>query len=131
MVMPNLPEQIATLYVMSSIVRWQISPTPENYDSLPQWLRPTAAQIVNAHPAWVNVFPWPRARERIARYPEYHNQIGRFQNICNATLSINWPYTAADMLVQISETDSILNPIFEKHIRDLNNWTVGQAFVDA
>ena len=25
---------------------------------MPDWMRPTAAQIVTAHPAWIDVMPW-------------------------------------------------------------------------
>jgi len=131
MTVPTLPEQIAILYVMSSLVRWQISPTEANYDSLPDWLRPTASQLFCPHPAWIDVFPWPKARERIARYTEYHDQNANFSKLCNASITINWPHHHADMLVQVSSTESILNPIFERHIRNLKNWALGQQFIDA
>ncbi|OCK75636.1 hypothetical protein K432DRAFT_429272 [Lepidopterella palustris CBS 459.81] len=131
MKMTTVPEQIAVLYMMSCVVRWQISPTEANYDSLPEWLRPTAAQLINAHPAWTDLLPWPRARERICRNPQYQGENANFTKICNANISINWPFTVSDMLVKISDTDSILNPIFEQHIKDIRNWTLGKAFIDA
>jgi hypothetical protein len=131
MTVPNLPEQIAILYVMSSVVRWQISPTEANYDSMPEWLRPTPSQLTNPHPAWADTFPWPKARERICRYQQYYDQNSTMTMLCNESISINWPYEASDMLIQGNgANESILNPVFERHIRNLNNWTLGKKFLD-
>lgn len=51
-------------YIVLSDVRkthtkqWQITGSKKDYDALPEWLRPGAAQLVTGHPAWVDVFPW-------------------------------------------------------------------------
>lgn len=42
----SLPEQVATLYAMFLLMRWQIYPTQENYDRLPEWLTPRPSQFV-------------------------------------------------------------------------------------
>ena len=48
------------------------------------------------------------------------------------TLSLNWNYEASDTLLCKEGTEElIINPIFEKHIRDLKNWTLGPAFARA
>ena len=69
----TLPEQISVLYIMFLIMRvseaglgvgvelidqWQISPTLENYDRLPDWVTPRPSQLFTAHPAWVDHLPW-------------------------------------------------------------------------
>lgn len=49
------------------------------------------------------------------------------------TFEINWPYKDETVLLNLpSSQDSVsiyrLNPAFEQHIRDLNNWTVGSRY---
>lgn len=130
MTVPTLPEQIAILFVMSTVVRWQISPTQSNYDGMPQWLRPTPAQLIHPHSVWLDLFPWPMARERMCLEQKYQDQHHIMSRICNESISINWPHQPSDMMMTINGTDTILNPIFERHIRNLKNWTVGQRILE-
>ncbi|OJD14543.1 hypothetical protein AJ78_05124 [Emergomyces pasteurianus Ep9510] len=127
----NLPEQVAVLYTMFLLMRWQIYPTQQNYDRLPEWLSPRTSQIIIPHPAWMDYLPWPRMRDRmVASYQDYD-----FQNWFipyTTTLSINWPYEATDTLLTTSDSEElIINPVFERHLRNLNNWSLGPAFARA
>lgn len=54
----GLPEQVAIVYVMFLIMRWQIEPTRENYDRLPEWVTPRASQLFVPHPLWFDHLPW-------------------------------------------------------------------------
>jgi hypothetical protein len=54
----QLPEQVAVVYIMFLIMRWQIDPTQENYDRLPEWVAPRPSQLSVPHPAWVDYLPW-------------------------------------------------------------------------
>lgn len=48
------------------------------------------------------------------------------------TLSLNWTYEAHDTLLSKEGTEELfINPVFERHIRDLRNWTLGEAFAKA
>lgn len=123
---PTLPEQIAMLYVMSSIIRWQISPTESNYDSMPEWLRPTLSQLTEPHPGWLDFVVWPKARERMCRQSKYHNRHSIMSKVCDESLSINWPHDPSDMILQVNGTEWVLNPIFDRHIKSIENWTVGR-----
>jgi hypothetical protein len=131
MTVPTLPEQIAILYVMSKVIRWQISPTQANYFDLPEWLRPTPSQLIHTHPPWLDLFLWPKGREKMCREKKYHNEHELMAEICNATLSINWPHKPSDMIMQVSGRETVLHPMFEKHILDLGNWTVGKKILEA
>ncbi|ODH48971.1 hypothetical protein GX48_04904 [Paracoccidioides brasiliensis] len=127
----NLPEQVAVLYVMFLLMRWQIYPTQQNYDRLPEWLTPRISQIMTPHPAWMDYLPWPRMRDRmVASYKDYE-----FQNWFipyTTTLSINWPYEGTDTLLTTADSEElIINPVFERHLRNLNNWSLGPAFAKA
>ncbi|KIV89220.1 hypothetical protein PV10_08806 [Exophiala mesophila] len=127
----NLPEQIAVLFCMFMQMRWQINPTPENYVRVPEWMRPTAAQIFTPHPAWIEHIPWPRMRDKlVANHQDYS-----FENWFipyTSDLNVNWPYDQVDCLISTAEDkDPVINPVFERHIRRLENWSLGPVFAEA
>lgn len=127
----TLPEQVGVLYVMFLIMRWQIAPTQENYDRLPEWVTPRPSQLFTPHPAWIDHLPWPRMRDKM---------VYLYQNIpfdtwfipYTTTLSLNWSYEPTDTLISLPDSDELsINPVFERHLRDLNNWSLGPAFAKA
>ncbi|KAI1135302.1 hypothetical protein F5Y05DRAFT_395154 [Hypoxylon sp. FL0543] len=126
----GLPERVAVLYYMFLVMRWQVSPTRENYDLLPLWALPTPAQLSTLHPAWIDHLPFPRMREKLAL--EYNPVEFLFDNFFipfTTTISLNWPYEATDTLLQSPDGSEVLiNPVFERHLRRLENWTLGEAF---
>lgn len=128
-----LPERIAVLYIMFLVMRWQISPTQENYDRLPDWMTPRSSQIFTPHPAWIDHLPFPVMREKIIR--TYNPAVYLFDNFFipfTTTLSVSWPYEDTDTLLRTPDSDEILiNPVFERHLRNLDNWKLGEAFVKA
>lgn len=126
----SLPEQVAVLYTMFLLMRWQIFPTQENYDRLPEWLTPRPTQLLEAHPAWMDYIPWPRMRDRVSTthqdYP-FENWFIPFTR----GLSVNWPYEATDCLLSTGDSDELLiNPVFERHMRNLDNWSLGPLFAE-
>ena len=116
---------------MFIVMRWQICPTQEAYDRLPEWMTPRPSQLFTPHPAWVDHLPWPKMRERLVRI--FHSvPFDEFFIPYTTTLSLNWPYEARDTLLTIPGTDELsINPVFERHLLDLNNWTLGPAFAKA
>lgn len=126
-----LPEQVAVLYIMFLIMRWQICPTQETYNRLPEWISPRPSQLFIPHPAWVDQLPWPRMRDRMVHlYPSI--ALEHFFIPYTTTLSLNWPYDPSDTLLSLPDSDELsINPVFERHLRDLNNWSLGPAFAKA
>ena len=126
-----LPQQVAVLYVMFLIMRWQIYPTQENYERLPDWMTPRASQLFTPHPAWIDYLPWPRMRDKLVEcYNDYPFEA--FTLPYTTTLSLNWPYEPTDALLCSSESEELMiNPVFERHLRDLSNWSLGPAFARA
>jgi len=126
----TLPEKVAVLYIMFLIMRWQISPTQENYDRLPDWMAPRPSQLFTPHPAWIDHLPFPKMRDRLVR--EYNPRDYLFDNFFipfTATLSVNWPYEPTDCLLSSPENDDLMiNPVFERHLRRLDNWSLGPVF---
>lgn len=126
-----LPEQVAVLYIMFLNMRWQICPTQETYNRLPEWITPRPSQLFIPHPAWVDHLPWPRMRDRMVHlYPSI--TLENFFIPYTTTLSLNWPYDPSDTLLSLPDSDELsINPVFERHLRDLNNWSLGPAFAKA
>lgn len=129
----TLPEKAATLYIMFLLMRWQISPTQENYDRLPEWMRPSQVQLQHPHPAWVDHIPFPLMREKISynfsieQYP-FDNFFIPF----TTTLRVNWPYEETDTLLESPDGEELMiNPVFERHMRNQDNWSLGEPIIEA
>lgn len=130
----QLPERVAVLYVMFLIMRWQIEPSQDNYDRLPDFVRPLPSQLHSPHPAWLDHLPFSAMREKlISDYTP--PDVFPFENFFipfTTTLSLNWPYEDTDTLLQGPESDELMiNPVFERHLRRRENWTLGDAFARA
>lgn len=129
----GLPERVAVLYIMFLDMRWQVSPTKENYQRLPPWMRPSNLQIHTAHPAWIDHLPFPAMRDKIIQLynvTEYH--FDNFFIPYTTTLTLSWPYDDTDTLLRSPDSDELMiNPVFERHLRNLDNWKLGDAFARA
>lgn len=130
----HLPERVAVLYVMFLLMRWQIHPSQENYDRLPDFVRPLPCQLYTPHPSWIDHLPFPAMREKLVRdyVPPDVFPFEHFFIPFTTTVSLNWPYEDTDTLLQSPESDELMiNPVFERHLRRLENWTLGDAFARA
>jgi len=125
-----LPEQCATVFFMFITIRWMLNPTQENYERIPEWLTPRPSQLFTPHPAWIDHLPWPRMRDKLVH--SYQDYVFENWFIPFTTgLSVNWPYEPIDCLLSTSEKDEpIINPVFERHIMRLENWSLGPAFAE-
>ncbi|KAG5983046.1 hypothetical protein E4U43_006328, partial [Claviceps pusilla] len=131
----RLPERVAVLYVMFLVMRWQISPTRENYERLPPWMRPQQSQLDLAHPAWIDNIPFPAMRDRLTRIcssrPDEY-ELGQFFIPYTTTLRVSWPYEETDALLILPDCDDVvINPVFERHLRDIGHWKLGESFARA
>ncbi|KAL2753762.1 hypothetical protein ACRALDRAFT_1077329 [Sodiomyces alcalophilus JCM 7366] len=129
----RLPEKVAVLYIMFLIMRWQIAPTRENLERLPSWAAPVPEQFIYPHPAWVDHLPFPLMRKHLARnYNIRDYPFDEFFIPFTTTLSLNWPYEEVDTLLMVPGSDDVMiNPVFERHLRRLENWTLGDSFASA
>lgn len=129
----GLPERVAVLYIMFLDMRWQVSPTKENYERLPPWMRPLKCQITTPHPAWIDHLPFPGMREKLVRL--YNPKEFHFDNFFipyTTTLRLSWPYDDTDTLLRSPDSGELMiNPVFERHLRNLDNWKLGDAFARA
>ncbi|KAK4102598.1 hypothetical protein N658DRAFT_515259 [Parathielavia hyrcaniae] len=129
----TLPERVAVLYLMFLLMRWQVAPTEENFLRLPAWFRPVRYQTEREHPAWFDHIPFPKMREKlVADYDPGKFLFDNFFIPFTTTLNLNWPYEDAYVLLASPSGDELMiNPVFEQHLAELKNWTLGPAFESA
>lgn len=132
------PEKTALLYMMCIYIRWLIAPTREHYDAIPEFFRPTGAQLVVPHPFWIDTLGWPRVRERLVSHLD-HTRYRDFASIIVKSFSIGWPHHALEGILEASPeptadgkaTNYVMTKAFVQHVREPKNWTVGPELVEA
>ena len=120
--------------------------------ALPPWMRPTPLQRATLHPIWADHLPWPGMRDAITRHADRFF-LEEFFVPYTTTLSLNWPHGDAAIWEPSPPRDGaghgphgghargggaeedgaeelVMSAAFEAHIMDLNNWSLGPAFVN-
>lgn len=124
--MKRFPERIASLYMIYKALQWQIKPTLDTYEGMPDWFSPRASQLVCPHPSWVSQIKFPRLRDKVINnQPLYANE--RFLAAYTASLCVNWPFRD----VGIFEFDNgkvRITDVFESHVLKLENWSLTEPF---
>lgn len=123
--------RIAVMYNICLYLRWLLSPTESNYNALPVHLRPTLLQMTCPHPMWLDIMPWPQGRDQLISHMHWETEQERFRLLHNETLSVNWPHPLADILISDSNNEIALNPSFEVHIRNIENYSCGKQLIEA
>ena len=59
-----IPEKVAYFMLMYRFIRWQISPKYQTYQVLYEWHAPGPSQLMIPHPAWMDLPPWGKFREK-------------------------------------------------------------------
>ncbi|KAL6407693.1 hypothetical protein AUP68_08714 [Ilyonectria robusta] len=119
-------EKFAFFFLMCHTMRWQIYPVKENYLAMPKWLRPTLTQVTVPHAMWIDNIPWPGVRDILIENPEEY-PFELFSEYYSQNVTVNWNFDSLDAVSDVGN-DRILHSIFEKHVRNLKNWTVSSEF---
>jgi len=123
----QLPERVALIYILYIWMRWAINPTLEAYDNLPEFIKPRPSQLFTARPIWFDHIPWPVVRDLMAKSPGTYNN-SDFSLPYTETISVNWPYDAKMIVLEQPTGEYTVNPVFETHLRSLENWSLGSKF---
>ncbi|KAL5611933.1 hypothetical protein BROUX41_000500 [Berkeleyomyces rouxiae] len=140
----RLPERVAVMYSAFLLISYMVNAKTENFDRVPEFLKPLEDQLERAHAAWIDLVPFPHARIKLvadsgdnggsaaARGAEGP---GSFFFRYFGCLSINWPYPQSDVLLvangrNAGSRELVINPVFDAHIRRLENWSVRRDFLD-
>lgn len=126
----TLPKQVAVHYNMSALLRWMVLLDEWSFTQMPDWLRPTKAQLSTPHAGWIDRIPWPKAREYLVAHPEI--TLDHFAATYSSSFYVRWDYDPSHVLIITNRDNTtrevIINPIYEEHIRQLRNWSVGDGF---
>ncbi|KAJ5895493.1 BZIP transcription factor [Penicillium taxi] len=119
-------ERMAFFYIMNLTIKWQTLASKEHYLAMPRWLRPTLTQTQIPHPMWIDNIPWPEMRDVLIENMEDHTH-PEFSPYFSSEVCINWP-SDIDEATSSQGDMLIMSPTFERHIRDLNNWSMSTRF---
>ncbi|KAH7045975.1 hypothetical protein B0J12DRAFT_576891 [Macrophomina phaseolina] len=116
----GIPEKLAACEIIKDVMAWQISPSRQNLERLPEWARPTQFQQVIPHDAAIDFLPWPAVRDFFLHNPEHH-----VTGVLVNHLSLNWPHEESHTVYCEPNSGSlVLSPAFREHMSNLNNWTI-------
>ncbi|KAL1889065.1 hypothetical protein Sste5346_009130 [Sporothrix stenoceras] len=126
----SVTTRIALMYTLSHLLRWLVCRNKSSYEKLPEFLKPTHLQRTVPHPPWVDIITWPQARDAIIRSKSWLTkdfEFAEFRVKTGADMSVNWPYTDSGAFLDLGDGQNlVLSPIFENHIRRVENWTLGK-----
>jgi len=75
--------------------------------------------------------PWPKMRECIVQNHLEYPQDDVFLPYTQG-LSINWPHEDMETVsIHDHDSDVYIDPKFEAHVRNINNWSLGPLFASA
>ncbi|RNJ57972.1 hypothetical protein D7B24_005457 [Verticillium nonalfalfae] len=127
----TLPKQVAVFWNMALLLKWMVLLDQQSWDLMPEWLRPTPSQRETPHAAWIDRIPWPRAREYLIAHPDI--TLDDWAAPYSSSFGVSWTYDPSLVVIACIAPDSgstelSINPVYEEHLRQLRNWTVGDVF---
>ncbi|TVY75865.1 hypothetical protein LSUE1_G006077 [Lachnellula suecica] len=123
-----IPEKLASFMCMYRFVQWQISPTYQSYQKLHDWQAPRPSQLVIPHPAWMDLPPWGKFREKVIENQERYDT-REFQNDYATNLSVNFPHDPMKALI-FEEGKIVVSPLMDRHLSDISNMSMKKPFAD-
>ncbi|KAF9697840.1 hypothetical protein EKO04_004296 [Ascochyta lentis] len=118
----------AYMYLFWYLMRWMISPSPETYELIPEWLRPTPNQLFMPHINMLDYIPWPAFRELAVQIPAMQERMEWLMDMSN-TLRCDWSFPKQEAFRRVDETGLLdLCDLAKTSLRDLSNWSLGPSF---
>ncbi|KAF9735108.1 trichothecene efflux pump [Paraphaeosphaeria minitans] len=125
----TLPKKVAVHYIMSTLLKWEVLRSKASYQAIPEWLRPEQIQLERPHASWIDRVPWPKIRIYLIEHPEV--KFDDFASAYSVSFGIKWDYDPNLVILTAGNDEHgniLINPIYEEHLRQLKNWTVGDNF---
>ncbi|KAI8713027.1 Zn(2)-C6 fungal-type domain-containing protein [Fusarium sp. LHS14.1] len=118
----------ASMYIFWYLMRWMISPSPETYAAMPEWIRPTPNQLFIPHINMVDFAIWPAFRELVVQLPSMQEHMEWLIDLSNS-IQCEWPYELDQALYKDEATGNIdLVDLAKQHVWSLDCWPVGSTF---
>ncbi|CAN9100212.1 unnamed protein product [Alternaria alternata] len=117
-----------SMYLFWCLMRWMISPSPETYNAIPEWFRPTPNQLFMPHINIVDFIVWPAFRELVVQIPAMQERMEWMMDL-SLNLHCDWSLAMGEALCTSEETGQVdLCDAARDVARDLGNWSVGPSF---
>lgn len=123
-----IPEKLASFMCMYRFVQWQISPNYQTYQTLHEWQAPRPSQLTIPHPAWMDLPPWGKFREKVIENQARYDNV-EFQNDYAQNLSVNFPHDPIKALI-FEGGHIMISPVLDKHLSDISNMSMKKPFAD-
>lgn len=118
----------ASMYLAWYLMRWMVHPSPETYQAMPEWLRPTPNQLFMPHIGIIDFVVWPAFREFAVKIPSMQEGMEWLMDMSN-TIQCDWAFTVKEAMLRDDQTGlTDLCPAAKMCIHDLTNWSVGPSF---
>ncbi|KNG47873.1 hypothetical protein TW65_05372 [Stemphylium lycopersici] len=117
-----------SMYLFWSLMRWMISPSPDTYNAIPDWLRPTPNQLFMPHINIVDFVIWPAFRELAVQIPAMQERMEWLMDM-SISIQCDWSFATGEALCKNEDTGQIdLCDTAKEVVRDLTSWSVGPSF---
>lgn len=123
-----IPEKLASFMCMYRFVQWQISPNYQTYQTLHEWQAPRPSQLMIPHPAWMDLPPWGKFREKVIENQAKYDNV-EFQTDYASNLSVNFPHDPMKALI-FEGGQILISPVLDKHLSDISNMSMKKPFAD-
>lgn len=123
-----IPEKLASFMCMYRFVQWQISPNYGTYQALHEWQAPRPSQLMIPHPAWMDLPPWGKFRDKVIENQDKYDNV-EFQSDYAANLSVNFPHDPMKALI-FHEGQIMVSPMLDRHLSDISNMSMKKPFAD-
>ncbi|KIX96300.1 uncharacterized protein Z520_08078 [Fonsecaea multimorphosa CBS 102226] len=117
--------RLASAYLLTHMMRWLLVPTLENYQKLPDMMKPTPAQCMVPHIGAIETIPLPPVRDAAI------NKLRDWLTpLIQAEWGVNWPHDLDLAVEQDALTGAtVLTQKFIDHVVVYDNWSVGSRFL--
>ncbi|KIW13954.1 hypothetical protein PV08_06735 [Exophiala spinifera] len=118
--------RLGSAYMLTLLMRWLLVSTAENYQKVPDMVRPTPSQCMIPHIGAIETIPLGPVRDAaIHRLRDWLTPLIK----CN--WSVNWHHGMEAAVQQSLVTGAkVLTPRFIEHVTDYDNWSVGSVFLE-
>jgi hypothetical protein len=123
-----IPEKLASFMCMYRFVQWQISPNYRTYQALHEWQAPRPSQLLIPHPAWMDLPPWGKFRDKVIENQDKYDNV-EFQNDYASNLSVNFPHDPMEALI-FKDGQIMVSKMLERHLSDISNMSMKKPFAD-
>jgi len=124
----RIPEKLASFMCMYKFVQWQISPNYGTFQALHEWQAPRPSQLMIPHPAWMDLPPWGKFRDKVIQNQAKYDNV-EFQSDYAANLSVNFPHDPMKALI-FQEGQIMVSPMLDRHLSDISNMSMRKPFAD-